>query len=117
MTKLVYIAGPISAPTESGVQANIDRGRDAGLKVWKLGAVAIVPHLNTPGSYLNAGGISVEEIYLGDLVILERCDAMLRLPGWENSRGVGYETAWAQYHQIPIFDSLEELAAWLKTQS
>jgi hypothetical protein len=109
--KLVYVAGPISAPTPELREANVKMGDVMGLEVWRIGAVAVVPHLNSPTHY--EGAVSVSDIYLGDLEILGRCDAMLRLPGWEKSRGVQYETAWANFLKIPIFDTLHQLAEWI----
>jgi hypothetical protein len=110
--KLIYVCGPISAKTTEERAANVERGRVAGTAVWRLGAVALVPHLNSLGMY-EQERIPAADIYLGDLVILERCDAMLRLEGWEASYGCGLETAWSQFKQIPIFDSLNELKVWL----
>ncbi len=106
--KLVYVAGPISAPSKEGIEANIERGRLAGLEVWKLGLIPIIPHLNSLGMY-ESGSVTAERIYLSDLEILGRCDVVLRLSGWETSRGTCYETAWANFKKIPIFDDIELL--------
>jgi hypothetical protein len=110
--KVIYVAGPISAPTKEGREANIERGRAAGANVYKLGAMPMVPHLNSMGM-LEDEKIPVETIYLGDLALLQRCDAVLRLKGWESSQGVNYEVAWARHLKIPIFDDLATLELWL----
>jgi hypothetical protein len=44
---LVYIAGPFSAPTREGVEANIAAAVQVGLDVAALGACPVVPHSNT----------------------------------------------------------------------
>ena len=45
--KVVYLAGPYRAPTEYGVQQNIEAASRVALEGWKLGAVCICPHKNT----------------------------------------------------------------------
>lgn len=110
--KVIYVCGPISAATHEERDANVQRGYEAGVRIWRTGNVALVPHLNSDGMFEKAH-IPAADIYLGDLVLLERCDAMFRLPGWEGSRGCAYETAWATHKNIPVFDSWDELLAWL----
>src|SRR5579863_955 len=107
--KVVYVAGPISAPTPEEIDRNVAMGKRAGTEIWKMGAYPVVPHLNVPGHDIMAAGITAEQIYLGDLEILQRCDAMFLLPGWEASRGCNYERAWAEYHSIPVFEALATL--------
>jgi Domain of unknown function (DUF4406) len=111
--KVIYVCGPISAKTKEERDANVANGYEAGVRIWRLGHVALVPHLNSDGMFEKAH-IPAADIYLGDLVLLERCNAMFRLPGWENSYGCNYETAWAQHKQIPIFDKWEDLTFWLQ---
>lgn len=38
---------------------------------------------------------SYDEILVIDLVLLSRCDAMVQLPGWEESRGANIEYGYA----------------------
>lgn len=40
-------------------------------------------------------GFSYDEILVIDLVLLSRCDAMVQLPGWEESRGANIEYGYA----------------------
>lgn len=40
-------------------------------------------------------GFSYDEILVIDLVLLSRCDAMVQLPGWEDSRGANIEYGYA----------------------
>jgi Domain of unknown function (DUF4406) len=120
--KIVYIAGSISTnksgqpSTKEDRADNVEAGRLAGIEVWKLGAVAIVPHLNSLTMWED-GHVPGSDVYLGDLEILGRCDAMLVLPGWQKSRGVNYEVAWAKHKDIPIFGTLPELENWLNGKS
>lgn len=111
--KLIYVCGPLSAPTPEGIEENVERALDAGRRVWELGAMAIIPHLNSPSAKFH-GVMTAEMIYLADLELLDRCDAMYRLPGWRNSYGSKLETAWANLRQIRVFDDFDELGKYLQ---
>lgn len=112
--KVVWVAGRISASSAAERSANVEAGRRLGMDVWRAGAVALVPHLNSM-NMVDEGAMSEAEVYLGDLEMLGRCDAMIRVPGWEGSRGVAYETAWAAHLGLPIFNSICDLEGWLGT--
>lgn len=53
------------------------------------------------------------DIYLADLEMLERCDAVLLSWYWKQSRGANLEAAWARYKGLPTFESFKELEEWL----
>jgi len=114
--KLIYICGPLSAPTEEGIDANVKRAHEAGRKVWAVGAMAIIPHLNSP-SRIFKDVMTAEMIYIADLELLDRCDYVFRLPGWRDSYGSRLETAWANFRQIPVYESFEELEKKLNGSS
>lgn len=77
------------------------------IEVWKAGFCCLCPHLNSGG--LEEEGIENWKFYLGDLHILQRCDAMLLIPGWKDSQGAKMEVRMAQELGVPVFESLEEL--------
>lgn len=113
--KVIYVAGPISGTPEQRKE-RVKQAYNAAVELWKLGVAPLVPHLNTSPN-MQDEGVTAESIYLGDLAFLERCDGMLRLSGWEKSVGVNYEVAWASYHSIPIFDSIDDIKGWLDAGS
>jgi len=99
--KVVYIAGPFRAANQWEQEANIRRAEAMALEVWRLGAVALCPHLNT--RYFS--GALPDEVWLdGDLELLRRCDAILMVHGWENSAGAMAEKAFARENNIPILN-------------
>lgn len=113
-TKLVYIAGPFRAkpdPLNQYVQKkNIDEAADLALEVWKLGAVAVCPHLNTAPFQ----GALPDEVWLdGDLTLMRRCDAVLMTPRWHESEGARVERDVALEHGVPVFYTLESMGWWL----
>lgn len=109
--KMIYVAGPLSGD----VANNVEAARRHAAEIWKMGAYPLVPHLNSPVSlFADITTIKESDIYLADLEILRRCDAVFLLPRWEASRGANYEHAWAKHHAVPVFESLSVLEAWVK---
>jgi hypothetical protein len=112
--KLVYVAGPYRAPTESGVAANIRRAEELAIKVWKAGAACICPHKNTAFF----GGLCHDDVWLtGDLVILSRCDAVVMMRGWDKSVGASTEHDVAKASgKIEVFyeDRWTEFLDWME---
>jgi Domain of unknown function (DUF4406) len=100
--KIIYIAGPYRASTPQGIKANIAVAKITAIRCWEAGFFVICPHLNTANfeQYCNAP----EEQYLdGYLKILSRCDAVVTLPGWENSLGSIEEIKLAKKLSIPVY--------------
>ena len=103
--KTVFISAPYTAPDPC---VNTRRSIDAAEELIAAGFVPFVPHLThfwhtmTPHPY---------EFWMRfDLHWLEKCDAVLRLPG--ESSGADRETACAVGMGIPVFDSISELKRW-----
>lgn len=98
--KLVYVAGPFRAPDQWKQFQNIRRAETLAFEVWKLGAVAICPHLNT----MHFQGALPDEVWLdGDLEIVRRCDALIMVEGWPRSKGTLKEKELAHELGIPVF--------------
>ncbi len=112
--KLVYVAGPFRALPDPANQwqqwQNITAAAALALEVWRLGAVAVCPHLNTAPFQ----GALPDDVWLaGDLAIVAKCDAVLMTPDWERSAGAKAEHAFARGLHLPIFYDLAALAGWL----
>lgn len=86
---LCFIAGPFRADTPWQVAENIRAAERVGLEVAKLGGFPIIPHAN---SHLFLGQFSEEDFWLpGYQELLDRCDCLVLIPGWEASAGVKAE--------------------------
>lgn len=106
MSKLVYIAGPYTKPDPC---VNVHEHIRVADKVAALGYTPVVPvlshfwHTMSPHPY---------EFWMKiDLDMLERCDAVIRIPG--ESSGADREVAHAEAHGIPVFGSIEKMDAFL----
>lgn len=98
--KVIYIAGPFRAANQWEQEQNIRRAEELSLRVWRVGGVALCPHLNTRFF----SGALPDEVWLeGDLELLRRCDAILMVQGWELSFGAVQERAFALEHGIMSF--------------
>ena len=99
----VYISGPL---TSSGnVLENVEVAIVAARRLIEAGFSPMVPHLSY---HIDPVEMYPHETWMEvDLPWLEAADAVLRLPG--ESVGADIEARHAQYHRIPVFDSMADL--------
>lgn len=117
---LIYIAGPYAASALRSREAHIRSARAAAEMVLAAGGYPVTPHLLTGGmeDVPNMPARTDEYYYTATLTLMTRCDAVLMLPGWCDSRGATAEHAEAQRLGLPVYD-LEQsgqhgLAAWME---
>jgi len=98
--KVAYVSGRYRAPTLHEVVANIRSAEAVAIALWQMGYAVVTPHLNT--ALLD--GCAPDEVWLeGDLEILKRCDLLVTVPGWEDSKGATAEVAEASAELMPIY--------------
>jgi Domain of unknown function (DUF4406) len=108
--KVVYVAGKFTGPTARDVHLNVYAAEKVAMLIAEAEAMPLTPHLNTKNF---DGTKSPEFWYAGTLELLRRCDAMMLVPGWEASKGVAAEMEEADRRNIPVFESIVMLKAWL----
>ena len=119
MQPLIYVAGPYRAATRAAIAQNIAAARQLGLAAARLGWFPVIPHSNTSHLDHYAPELSDEFWLRGTMEMMERCDALVLVTGWEVSKGTAAEIARADELRIPIYRSLEllpsasEFIAWL----
>lgn len=98
--KVVYVAGKYRGPNAWAVEGNIRHASQFAAQVWSFGIAALCPHTNSA----HMEGIADDAMFLaGTLEMMRRCDAVLLIPGWQDSAGARAEAAEADRLGIPVF--------------
>ncbi len=107
---LIYVAGPYTAASYGGEQANVDRAMDAALALIRKGHVPVVPHLSHyldhRHAYQTGERLPWETWMALDEALLQKCDAILLLAP---SPGALAEWERAQYLGLLRFESVEAI--------
>jgi hypothetical protein len=110
--KIIYVAGPFSAPTRVGVEANIALAVEYGIEIARLGGFPLIPHANT--THPEFEKIQAYQFWIeGYRALALGCDAMFMLPDWQTSKGARAERTKFEQLGRPIFENLAELKLWL----
>lgn len=105
----IYVAGPYSAPTVEGCEANTKRAIDAGDEVVKRGHVPFIPHLNHIWDLrAKEKGVEYSHAFWLEWCLqwLPCCDALLFLG---HSKGADMELDFAKKAGMQIFYSVDEI--------
>lgn len=108
--KIVYVGGKFTGKNSWEIHRNVFRAESLGMAVAEAGAMPLIPHKNTSNFF---GTMTEEFWYRGTLALLKRCDAMILVSGWEDSKGTRAEVEWARANGMPVFERVDELKAWL----
>jgi hypothetical protein len=106
---MIYVAGPYSAHTKEERDIHVVRAYKIAQELWLRGYVVICPHLNTYGFEGSAslGDDNWEAMFkmflVGDFEIISRCDAVVMLPFWKQSKGACAEFVFAHWMGIPVY--------------
>src|ERR1035437_7645838 len=99
---LVYISGKYSGD----IDENIKVARKYAIKIWELGYTALTPALNSAHFEIDCN-CKYEDYINGDLIMLDRCDIIFMLPGWQESKGANVEIRFAKRKGMKIVFDLE----------
>ena len=101
--KLIYVAGPYTGKDYKEIEANIKAAEEVSIELIKLGWAVITPHKNFAHyetyegmKCYNGKKISYQNWIDMDIELLSRCDAILMMKGWRNSKGSVSEHTFAQ---------------------
>lgn len=97
---LLYVAGPYSGILQD---ENIENARALALELFRLGHTPICPHLNFNHFERDLPAVTHDEWLRRDFGILDRCDGMVVVEGWENSVGTESEIEYCRANGIPIW--------------
>jgi hypothetical protein len=94
---IAYLSGKYTGD----VDANIAKAREAAIELWERGYTVVCPHLNT-AHFEQDCKIPYERYIEGDLEILSRCDLIVMLPNYEESKGAIGELEFARQRGILV---------------
>jgi len=88
--KLIYVAGPYRAMTETRKTENVWHATRVAIRLWELGWIVFSPINNC--AYFDVFSSLPDEVWLnGGLKFLELCQAIIMLKGFEESEGAKRE--------------------------
>lgn len=114
MTLRVYVAGPLTSPTQEGEEQNAQRAMEAGAQLLLAGLCPFIPHLTLWfDRYVKTQGVQLGHLdYLTwDFGWIDICDALLYLGP---SPGADEERSRAEDLGIPVFTTAEEVKTWAR---
>lgn len=84
-----------SEDASATIDENIEKARRVGIQLWELGHAPLVPHLNTAHMEKDCK-IGHADYLRGDFQMIARCDGIVMLEGWEDSKGATMEHEYAK---------------------
>lgn len=92
--KIVYVAGPYRAKSGAHdasvyneIEENIRKAEAVAIILWNAGFGVLCPHLNTAHFEVKCPGVSANAYLETDLRLLDSCDILYLMPGWDKSSG------------------------------
>jgi hypothetical protein len=110
MKPLIYVSGPFSGPD---FEKNRAAAQEMGRRIWEAGGIAVIPHNLSVG--MDDLG-TWEEWMRVCLALVNQCDALSFLPGWEGSRGAVAEIARAELNSLFVYSAeyFERWEEWIR---
>jgi hypothetical protein len=112
-SKLILIAGPYRSGTNgdaAAIAANLRRLEEAAAPIYRLGHIPMVGEwvaLPIVRGLQGNDASNVDVLYDTARLLLQRCDAVLRLPG--ESAGADNDVAIARRRGLPVYCELDEI--------
>lgn len=103
--KVIYVSGPYTGD----VAKNVKAAEAQGVLLREWGFCPLVPHIALPPIPDASSPRGYAQAMKECITLLERCDAVLLMKQWRDSRGARIEKVAADQKKIPCFENLEEL--------
>lgn len=105
----LYVAGPYRAASAPAINKNISKAQLVASAAASRGWFPMVPH-NMSIGFEQAGD---EAYWLAHTMsVMERCDALVLIDGWQRSAGTVAEVARARELSIPVYEGLYALPSY-----
>lgn len=101
---MIYLASPYSDPDPTIRQARYEEAVRYAARLWAEGKIVFSPIAHSHPIALHGIDGQWKQWQEFDCTIIRACSEMwiLMLPGWEQSRGIAAETAYAATIGLPI---------------
>ena len=106
---VVFVSGAYTAVTEFEKGINIAKATAMAIRLWNLGYSPFCPHSNSANFEFFCKECDYDGFLAGCITMLKRCDCVLLLDNWKQSKGANAEMQVALNQSIPIFESIESL--------
>ena len=113
---MILIAGPYASGTNGDpalMRQNLDRLEEAAWPLFEAGHLPMIgewvalPVLSSAGAVSHDHPLAAKVMYPTAERLLQKCDAVLRLPG--ESKGADQDVAIARERNLPVYFSLDEV--------
>jgi hypothetical protein len=107
--KLIYVAGPYTADTYSGIEDNIKKAEAVSIQLFQRGWNVFTPHKNTSHyeMYESVTDLNYMTWIKTTADMLFRCDAIFLMKNWQKSAGAIKEKECAISLSLPLFYGIE----------
>jgi hypothetical protein len=120
--KIIFIAGAyIGDGRIETIERNIREAEKYAIALANKEIGFFCPHIHTEHFSTTKGALPSEQFYydLDFQFLMRMADAVLVVPGFENSNGTKRELSWAQENNMKIFypkdvNDLEEVINWVR---
>ncbi len=122
--KIVFISGPLTTGWDGKdrefILNNILRAEKYQIALINAGVGVFCAHTHTSMHHEKGSTAPESYYYQLDMEFLKRSsDALLAMPGWEQSKGAKAEVEWAMAHNLPVFypnshTQIQKIVRWAK---
>lgn len=100
----LYISGRYTGSSSAERDLNIERAAWTAARLWDMGFAVLCPHMNTARFEERCKVAKYDDFLRADLELLSRLDAVVMLPGWEESKGACAERERAIEYGLPVYE-------------
>ena len=112
--KVAYVAGKYRGDSGWATECNVRAAEELAYQVAECGIMPSCPHTNTR---FFDGTMSHEFWLGGTMELMLRCDVVIMVDNWKDSKGAIAERQEALEQGIPVVYSIDELKEWYSQQS